>query len=123
MMEQEELWLPVVGYEGYYEVSDMGRVRGRERADSIGRPLSGKNLAQNVTRRGYKTVCLCRDGIRSTKRVHRLVLEAFVGPCPEGMERLHWDDVPSNNHLSNLRYGTKLENAADKLRNHTQMGS
>ena len=114
---QREHWKPVVGYEGIYEVSDQGRVRGMERADSIGRPLSGKNLAQNVTRRGYRTVCLCRDGIRSTKRVHRLVLEAFVGPCPEGMECCHWDDNPTNNALTNLRWDTTIENARDRFRN------
>jgi hypothetical protein len=45
-----------------------------------------------------------------TLRVHRLILETFVGPCPEGHETLHLDDNPRNNRLENLRWGTRKEN-------------
>lgn len=49
--------------------------------------------------------------------IHRLVLEAFVGPCPEGLQSCHDPDPdPSNNNLSNLRWGTPKENMADKMR-------
>ena len=127
MMEQEELWLPVVGYEGYYEVSDRGRVCSVARTVQQGSRtyrVKERILAAGPNVAGYPQVSLSKDGDRQPGvLVHWLVLRAFVGPCPEGMESLHWDDVPSNNHLSNLRYGTKLENAADKLRNHTQMGN
>ena len=47
----------------------------------------------------------------------RLVLEAFVGPCPNGMECCHYDDNPFNNHITNLRWGTDKDNALDKVRN------
>lgn len=47
----------------------------------------------------------------------RLVLEAFVGPCPDGMECCHWDDDQNNNVVSNLRWGTKSDNAMDRIRN------
>lgn len=57
------------------------------------------------------------DKKRRDFKVHRLVMEAFVGPCPEGLEVLHWDDNPANNHLSNLRYGTRSENVKDRVRN------
>jgi len=50
-------------------------------------------------------------------QVHRLVLEAFVGPCPDGMQGLHWDDDVSNNCISNLRWGTPRENKVDASRN------
>lgn len=65
--------------------------------------------------RGYR-------GVRLGKRfmfVHRLVLETFVGPCPPGMEALHRNGNPSDNSLSNLHWGTKIENAADMLRHGT----
>src|SRR5690606_11217835 len=55
------------------------------------------------------------DGGKSY-RVHRLVMEAFVGPLPEGMEVRHLDDDPDNNALSNLVYGTRSENLEDRVR-------
>jgi hypothetical protein len=66
----------------------------------------------------YPKVALQRDGTRKSfhRRVHRLILEAFVGPCPEGMEACHEDGDPSNNRPSNLRWDTKLANKADMIR-------
>lgn len=63
----------------------------------------------------YMVVCLRaeRNGVVSCKYVHRLVLEAFVGRCPQGMEALHRDCNTANNHLSNLRWGTVEENVQD----------
>lgn len=126
MMDNEELWLPVVGYEGLYEVSDQGRVC------SVARTVQQGGRTYRVKERilkagpntvGYPQVSLSKDGyVERGMLVHWLVLQAFIGPAPEGQEGLHWDDVPHNNHLSNLRYGTKLENAADKTRN-AKMGS
>jgi hypothetical protein len=52
--------------------------------------------------------------------VHRLVLEAFIGPCPHGMEACHWDGRPENNQLSNLRWDTDLANQADSARHGTK---
>ena len=60
-------------------------------------------------------VCLYGDRVRSTFRVHRLVLEAFVGPCPAGLECRHLDTDPLNNRLENLVWGTREENHADRL--------
>jgi hypothetical protein len=59
------------------------------------------------------SLSLMRDRKPVTAYVHRLVLEAFVGPCPPDMECLHGDDVPDNNVLTNLRWGTKSENAQE----------
>jgi hypothetical protein len=53
--------------------------------------------------------------------VHRLVLEAFVGPCPDGMECCHDDGNPSNNRLDNLRWDTKRNNQNDRLRHGTHI--
>lgn len=64
---------------------------------------------------GYRIVGLMREGRQFSRRVHRLVLEAFVGPCPEGMEGCHEDGNRSNNRLTNLRWDTPAANEADKL--------
>jgi hypothetical protein len=78
-----------------------------------------KQLKLIPDKRGRLNVHLCRDGRTCTRQVHRLVLLAFVGPCPEGMEACHWDGNTSNNALSNLRWDTKQGNAADKRRHGT----
>jgi hypothetical protein len=54
-----------------------------------------------------------------TAYVHRLVLKAFVGPCPEGMEGCHWDGDACNNKLDNLRWATHAENVEDSIRHGT----
>ena len=110
-----ERWLPVVGYEGHYEVSDHGRVR------SIKRSKSGMVMRLTVNKTRRVSVGLSLVGpegwAQSTHEIHRLVLEAFVGPAPDGMEACHWDDNPGNNHLSNLRWATRSDNMHDLVRN------
>ncbi|MCG7348905.1 NUMOD4 motif-containing HNH endonuclease [Sphingomonas sp. ACRSK] len=114
-----ERWLPIAGYEGLYEVSDLGRVRSLDRRDSRGNQLAGTIRKLGVMKGGHLNVTLCKGGKQRTFYVHRLVLETFVGACPEGMEGLHGDGVPSNNRLANLRWGTSLENSADAERHGT----
>jgi len=113
-----ERWLPVPGYEGIYEVSDMGRVRSLPRIDAQGgrRRLRMFNPSR-MDARGHLGVTLRRDGLTKSLYVHRLVLEAFVGPCPAGMEACHWNDIPDDNSLPNLRWATKSENRFDCVRN------
>jgi hypothetical protein len=110
-MEEVESWLPVVDWEGFYEVSDLGRVRSV--VDRVRHPA--KVLNPWIVGVGYRRVDL-RDGRRSSQFVHQLVLEAFVGPCPEGMEVCHNDGDPTNNRLDNLRYGTRTGNMQDRTR-------
>lgn len=69
---------------------------------------------------GHLAVDLRRVNRRHKLYVHRLVLEAFVGPCPEGMQCRHLDGNPANNRVPNLAWGTPLENAADKRRHGRQ---
>lgn len=100
-----EEWRAVPAYPNY-QVSDLGRVRGR----------NGLKTATQV-RDGYWRVGLCRNGHRLTFSVHRLVLGAFVGPCPVGMEGCHEDDNHDDNRLSNLRWDTPKANSADRAAN------
>lgn len=118
MQSNQEIWRDVLGYEGAYEVSNLGRVRSLDRFGSDGRRVSGRVMSPGRHHRDrHRQVKLCQDGVVKNMLVHRLVLEAFVGPCPDGMVACHWDDDPDNNALDNLRWGTLVENARDALRN------
>lgn len=120
-----ERWLPVVGYEGYYEVSDQGRIRSLPRliVRRNGSRLNyrGKTLNPYISPKdGYLRTPLSVQGVHTAPLlVHRLIAEAFLGPCPEGQEVRHLDGNPANNVLTNLTYGTHAENSADMLRHGT----
>jgi hypothetical protein len=105
-----ERWLPVPGWSSY-EVSDLGSVR---RHAGGGQPLKPHFDGQR-----YLAVCLSEAGIRTTKRIHCLVAAAFIGPRPDGLEVRHFDGDSFNNSASNLRYGTRAENQADRSRHGT----
>lgn len=114
-----ERWLPVPGYEGVYEVSDQGRVRSLDRADSRGRSRTGRVLSLRIQPSGHRTVSLCTNAKRRIFHVHHLVLMAFVGPRPTGMEGCHWNDDPTDNRVENLRWDTRSGNQLDSVRNGT----
>jgi hypothetical protein len=108
-IELFEEWRQVVGYEGYYEVSNFGRVRSV--AKGTGRK-TGKLLTQRPhIHDQYLSVVLstAEKGPKESK-VHRLVLEAFTGSCPIGKQVDHIDGNRQNNVLPNLRYVTQSEN-------------
>jgi hypothetical protein len=116
-----EQWRPVVGFEGRYEVSNLGRVRSLDRpveASWRGVPyikhVKGRVLKPSLSANGYPHVVL--EG-KADRHVHVMVLESFVGPRPEEMEALHRDDIKTNNTIANLYWGTKSDNAHDKIRN------
>lgn len=117
-----EQWRPVVGYEGYYEVSDLGRVRSLERV--ILRSTAPQTVHQRILKRrvahdGYLTASLWRGGHGWTVDVHTLVAAAFLGPRPDGLQVCHWDGDASNAALSNLRYDTPSANIYDRVRHGT----
>ena len=114
-----ERWLPVVGWEGRYEISDQGRLRSLYKKPRIGNP-SSRIVAKNPDGTGYRAITL-PSGIR--KYIHQLVLEAFVGPCPSGMQCRHLNDVRVDCRLSNLRWGSQHENGADAVRNGKHHGA
>lgn len=125
LTDRVEAWLSVVG-EDLYRVSSRGRARSLDRIvtywnSRLGRqmtmPRRGRMLSPAPNGNGRITINLCRNGRKRSVPVHTLVLEAFVGPRPKGMECCHWDDDGSNAHLTNLRWDTRRANMADALRN------
>ena len=110
-----EKWCPVEGYEGFYEVSDLGRVRSVDR--HIRRSQGGTQLARGrvlrpcrMKRGGYLGVSLWRRGRARTRYVHALVAQAFLGDPPSGHEVNHRDGDKSNNSPANLEWVTRAEN-------------
>ena len=116
-------WLPVVGYESFYEVSDHGAVRRLRRAtagrDGVIMHFPAIALVGTETDAGYVRVTLSRDGRRQSVFVHDLVLEAFVGPRPEAQEGCHGNGDGLDNALSNLRWDTRSGNQRDSVRHGT----
>lgn len=115
-----ESWLPVPGYEGLYEVSELGAVRSMRRTIASPRCVrryAGVLLRPSTSPSGYLRVRLSRDGVSKSRTIHSLVLEAFVGPRPEGMVACHRDDDKANNSRVNLRWDTASANAVDRVRN------
>lgn len=112
-----EIWKSVVGFETLYEVSDHGRVRSVLRLDSRKHKRGGHPMKLYQNGRDYLVVKLTRDGKSKLRKVHQLVLEAFVGPRPEGAIGCHSDDVKLNNLLTNLYWGTSADNGADRVKN------
>ena len=114
-------WAPVPGFEGFYEVSDAGLVRSLRLTKQGWR--GGRMLKPHVGPKGYLTVNLTAAalGKRETRYVHELVLAAFVGPRPDGMDACHDPDPNrSNCSLANLRWDTRRGNFADKRAHGTQ---
>jgi len=105
----EEIWKDIVGYIGLYIISNYGKINSCQRNGT-----RGGVLKPSKCRGGYLQVVLSKNGIHKTHRIHRLVLEAFIGPCPRGKEVCHNDGNPQNNRLDNLRWDTRKENCKDR---------
>ena len=115
-----ERWKAIPGYEGFYEVSNIGRVRSLPRKIPHGlgnayRYVQGQLLSTKPGSNGYQCVMLSKEGDKKLCTVHRLVMLAFVGPCPDGLEVAHSDGNRLNPRLENLRYATRRENVADAI--------
>ncbi len=118
----EEVWREVSGTKGMYKVSNTGRIlshhKGRRRAkDGFLKPCFHKKATRaDGSRRGYYHVRLYIPGQHKPlqRRVDHLVLEAFCGPRPKGLESCHWDDDSANNDINNLRWDSPASNRFDR---------
>ena len=127
-----ERWLPVVGYEGLYQISDLGRVTSTRRKGAKG----GLLRIASAKAGGYPFVVLTKDGKQKGRTVHSVAMEAFAGLCPPGQEIRHLDGNPANNRWApgsteeevraaggNLVYGTSGQNAMDCIEHGTHFNA
>lgn len=104
----KEVWKDIEGYEGRYQVSNLGRVK---------RVITGRILKSGKNRGGYLYVNLCKNGKYKTHKIHRQVAQAFI-PNPENKPEInHIDEDKSNNVISNLEWSTRKENVNHGTRN------
>ena len=104
-----EIWKPIKGYEGLYEVSNLGRVK------SVARNMIRKTYIKKD--KGYEIIMLCKNGRGKNHSVHRLVAEAFI-PNPYGKREInHKDYNRANNNVANLEWVTRVENIVYSLPN------
>lgn len=125
-MSDDEIWKVLPLYGGHYEVSNMGRIRAKDRIVRKFSILCGKDVDQKYKGRlltprksdkyGHLSVTIGYERRNISLSIHRAVLLAFVGPCPEGMEGCHNNGNASDNRLENLRWDTHAANNADRKR-------
>lgn len=109
-----EEWRDVVGYEGLYQVSNLGRVKSIDRKVSCNGGLKlakGRIIHQFSNGRGYLNIPLSKDGCSKRKYVHRLVCESFIGNIGD-LEINHIDKCKTNNNVNNLEICTRAYNMA-----------
>lgn len=126
-MSAPEEWRPVVGWEGLYEVSSLGRARSLDREIPMlvhypGRApfwrvtkKPGRLLKPGINSNGYPGIRLCRDNIGEFRLIYELVCIAFHGPRQPGKEVAHNNGIRTDSRACNLRWATQLENQADKV--------
>lgn len=120
-----EWWMPIKNFEGFYEVSNTGKVRSLDRyvkyKSSGLKLIKGKVLKQGLAKSGYYTVSLLKNSIQKTFTIHRLVSKAFI-PNPRNLAYVnHKDEVKTNNDISNLEWCTpKYNNAYSGIGGHNK---
>lgn len=106
-----EVWIPVRGFEGVYEVSNLGSVRSIDRIGTYGRFWTGKTICQTILNSGYLSVSLYDCGRCEKRLVHRMVAEAFIDNPLSKLEVNHKNEIKTDNRACNLEWMTRVENA------------
>jgi NUMOD4 motif/HNH endonuclease len=121
--EMNEVWKPIPGHEGEYEVSTAGRVKrlARSRILYNGGVANWRDhfLSAAVHGGGYQFVVLYKNGVRKARQVHELVLTTFVSARPEKHQGAHLNGTKTDNRLDNLQWKTASANEADKRKHGT----
>lgn len=116
---ENEVWLPVFGYEDFYEVSSLGRVRSKDRwvsnGSKRGRLIQGRILKTPLNSQGRRMVTLYINQRGRSLHPYQLVARAFLGPCPIGQVVRHMNGDRTDDRISNLGYGTPKQNTADRI--------
>lgn len=112
-----EEWRDIVGYEGKYQISNFGRVKSLERRNFAGNLIKQRIMKFGKTKDGYLQVPLAKLGKRSTKKVHRLVAEAFIGIDNQKETINHIDGNKENNTTKNLEWANREEQVVHAYKN------
>lgn len=119
----KEIWKDIEGFEGYYQVSNLGRIKSKKRVVNNKGTYGGKCtfnekiLNTTIDNIGYKVVVLSKDKIKSRKRVHRIVAKCFI-PNPNGYKEVnHKDGIKKNSRVDNLEWCTHKENIQHAYKN------
>ena len=113
----QEEWRDIKGYEGLYQVSNLGQVRSLDKIDRWGRFRKSRIIRSRFNNSGYRVINLSKSGTQKTYLVHRLVAESFI-PNPENKPEVnHIDEDKLNNAVSNLNWMTNKENCNYGTRN------
>lgn len=103
-----ENWKPVPGFEGFYESSDIGRIR---------RILkNGYRILRPRNANGYLAAHLSKGGISMSVKIHKIVFESFCGPRKKGMQLNHKDGDKKNNRIDNIECVTMVENIQHRIK-------
>ena len=119
VIQKLEIFKDIPGYEGLYQVSNLGRVYSLPKEWETGLGIltshNGKILKQSVNNSGYFHIVLYNEGKQKTKSIHQLVAMAFLGYTPDGTTKIvtdHIDNNPLNNRLSNLQLISNRHNVS-----------
>lgn len=119
MENTKEIWKPVVGYEGFYECSNMGRIRSLDRTiitkTGLCRKMKGKLITIITDNNGYGKVILSKNGVQKINLVHRIVAQAFILNPYSKPEIDHINTNRSDNKVSNLKWVTRKENVNNPI--------
>lgn len=121
----QEVWKDIPGYEGLYQVSNLGRVKSleryvRNRSKKIRKPE--RILSQSTNNGGYKCVNLCKDGVQQGSFVHRLVAQAFIKNCEDATQVNHINGNKQDNRPENLEWCSPTENMIHAWKTGLQSG-
>ena len=117
-----EQWKDIIGWEGYYQVSDLGNIKSLKRKGVTNygeRDYAGSCVNPIKCKSGYIAVNLTKQGFRQQKHIHVAVLEAFIGERPYKYDACHNNGIRSDCRLENLRWDTRKNNHADKKKHGT----
>ena len=114
MLNGNEEWKDILGFEGLYQASNFGRIKSVDRfrkgKNGSLAPVKERILKPKLTHNGYYLIGLYKNSIQKFYYVHRLVYEAFNGTIPEGLQVNHINEIKTDNRLSNLNLMTAKEN-------------
>lgn len=107
-----EIWKDIEGYEGFYQISNMGRIKSLERKEQLSFQVRNRKekILRLANKNGYSRIMLSKNRERKVYFVHILVYKTFIGPIPKGMQVNHIDECKTRNVVSNLNLMSPKEN-------------